>query len=116
MTIQKAFRIAAWLCLVTIAALSVVSPKLRPVTILPHDIEHVLIFAIAGCAMALGYPHRAAHQLVGLVIFAAAIELSQFYAPGRHPRLIDFIVDAFGACAGVALAALITRLVRPAAR
>ena len=99
-----------------IAALSLVSPKLRPVTILPHDIEHVLIFAIAGFAMALGYPHRAAHQLVGLVIFAAAIELSQFYAPGRHPRLIDFVVDALGACAGVALAALITRFIRPAAR
>ncbi len=116
MTAQKAFRIAAWLCLAAIAALSLVSPRLRPVTILPHDIEHVLIFALAGFAMALGYPHRAAHQLIGLVIFAAAIELSQFFVPGRHPRLIDFVIDALGACAGVALAALIARLVRPAAR
>jgi VanZ family protein len=29
----------------------------------------------------------------------------QFWAPGRHARLSDFIVDATAACAGIALAA-----------
>jgi VanZ family protein len=45
-----------------------------------------------------------------MAVFAGAIELAQFYAPGRHPRLIDFVVDALGGCAGVAAAALLARL------
>ena len=45
-----------------------------------------------------------------MVILAGAIELAQFYAPGRHPRLIDFVIDALGGCAGVAAAALLARL------
>ena len=45
-----------------------------------------------------------------IVILAGAIELAQFYAPGRHPRLIDFVVDALGGCAGVGVAAFVARL------
>lgn len=116
MTRERLFRIAAWLCLLVIVALSLVSPSMRPVTWLPHNIEHVAIFAIAGCAMGLGYPHRATYHLVGLVIFAAAIEVAQSFAPGRHARLIDFVVDSLGACAGVVVAMVITKLLRPAAR
>jgi VanZ family protein len=44
-----------------------------------------------------------------MIVFAAAIEFAQFYAPGRHPRLIDFVIDALGGCAGVAVAALVSR-------
>jgi VanZ family protein len=33
------------------------------------------------------------------------LELMQFWAPGRHARLEDFLVDAATACAGFALAA-----------
>jgi hypothetical protein len=41
---------------------------------------------------------------IGLVIFAGAIELAQLFAPGRHARLSDFIVDASAACIGLAAA------------
>jgi len=44
------------------------------------------------------------------VVFAAAIEVAQFITPARHPRLIDFVVDAASACARVALAAFVMRL------
>ena len=106
----RLFRICAWLCLAAIGALSVVAPSLRPVTFLPHDFEHAAIFALAGLAVGLGYPNRAAPQVTGLTLFAAAVELAQFYAPGRHPRFDDFVVDALAACAGVALALTLTRL------
>jgi VanZ family protein len=33
------------------------------------------------------------------------IEILQFWAPGRHARLSDFVVDALAACAGLAVAA-----------
>ena len=51
-----------------------------------------------------------------LMIFAGAIELAQFFAPGRHPSRIDFVVDAFAACAGAAIALVLMKLRGRAAR
>lgn len=82
MTAQKTFQIAAWFCFAAIVVLSLVSPTLRPVTFLPHNFEHAAIFALAGLAVGLGYPNRSAWHMATLAIFAAAIELAQFYAPG----------------------------------
>ena len=47
-----------------------------------------------------------------LVIFAGAIELAQFFVPGRHARLSDFIVDGLAACIGAALASVTARMMR----
>jgi len=44
-----------------------------------------------------------------LVIFAGVIEFAQLFVPGRHARLSDFIIDAFGACVGAALASVAAR-------
>ena len=110
MTARRLFQAIGWLGVLAIIVLSLVAPSLRPVTFLPHDLEHAAVFLITGLALGLGYPGRIAQHMAMLVIFAAAIELAQFYAPGRHPRLIDFLVDASSACAGVALAALIMKL------
>ena len=79
--------------------LSLVAPLVRPVTILPHDLEHVAIFAIAGFLAGLGYPGRPLRTLAAFVIFAGAIELAQIPVPGRHARLSDFVIDALAACA-----------------
>ena len=106
----RLFQAAGWLCLAAIGALSLVTPSMRPVTFLPHSFEHVATFLAAGLAIGLGYPNRAAQHATALTLFAAAIELAQYYAPGRHPRLSDFVVDALAACAGLAVAALLTRV------
>jgi VanZ family protein len=109
MASRRAFQIAAWICVAAIVALSLVSPALRPVTILPHNIEHLAIFIITGVALGLGYPGHLARLVALLVSFAGVVELAQLVAPGRHPRLIDFVVDAASACAGAVLAALVAR-------
>ena len=109
MTARRVFRVIAWVCVAAIVVLSLVSPALRPVTKLPHNLEHLAIFAITGLALGLGYPGRLVRNMALLVIFAGAIELAQFVTPGRHPRLIDFVVDAASACVGAMLAALIAR-------
>ena len=109
MTARRVFRVIAWVCVAAIIVLSLVSPALRPVTKLPHNLEHLAIFAITGLALGLGYPGRLVRNMALLAIFAGAIELAQFVTPGRHPRLIDFVVDAASACAGAMLAALIAR-------
>ncbi|MGZ6244140.1 MAG: VanZ family protein [Candidatus Binataceae bacterium] len=109
MKMRLLIQIFAWACLAAIVALSLVAPSLRPV-LLPHKIEHAAIFALAGLAIGLGYPNHAARNMIILTIFSALVELAQFYAPGRHPRVSDFVVDAAAACAGVALAAMFARL------
>jgi len=108
--VTRLFQAGGWLCLAAIGALSLVAPSMRPVTFLPHSFEHVAIFALAGLALGLGYPNRAASQMIALTLFAAAVELAQFYAPGRHPRLSDFVVDALAACAGVVVASMLAHL------
>jgi hypothetical protein len=109
MTARRLFQAIGWLCIVAIAILSLVAPSMRPVTFVPHDIEHAAIFAMAGFALGFGYSQRTARTMLIMAVFAAAIELAQFYAPGRHPRLIDFVIDAVGGSAGVAVAALVSR-------
>ena len=52
-------------------------------------------------------------MMIVLIVAVGVIELAQYVTPGRHPRLIDFVVDAASACAGAMLAALIART-RPA--
>ena len=50
MTARRLLQLFAWACIATIAVLSLVAPSLRPVTVLPHDLEHAAIFALAACA------------------------------------------------------------------
>jgi VanZ family protein len=110
MMTRRLFQCAGWICVIAIAALSLVGPSLRPVTILPHDAEHAVIFAITGFTLGFGYPNRTQLHMSALIVFAAVIELAQLYAPGRHARVIDFAVDALAACAGVAFATILLRL------
>jgi VanZ family protein len=110
MRTRRLFQFAGWACIIAIAALSLVAPSLRPVTILPHDLEHAAIFAITGFMLGLGYPNRTQLHMSAMIVFAGVIELAQLFAPGRHARVIDFVVDALAACAGVACAAIMMRL------
>ena len=40
-----------------------------------------------------------------VVAISGVMEILQFWAPGRHARLEDFLVDALAACVGLAAAA-----------
>jgi VanZ family protein len=116
MMAQRLIQGVAWLCLVVIGVLSLVEPALRPVTILPHDLEHAAIFALAGFTVGLGYPDHGLRNAIALTVFAGAVELAQLYAPGRHARWSDFAVDAAAACIGVGVAVMMTRMLPRRAR
>ncbi len=105
-------RVAAWGLAAAIVVLSLVPPSLRPQTGLPHDIEHFGIFCATGVAFGLSYSRRPWRLAAWLVVFAAAVELAQLFAPGRHARLSDFIVDAISVSVGVVLVALLERTPR----
>src|SRR5689334_4893390 len=86
-------RVVAWLLLAVMIALTVGPPRMRPVTWLPHSLEHFFAFAAVGVAFGLGY---ARHRLA--IAFAcapclAALELSQLLVAGRHATRIDLFVN-----------------------
>jgi hypothetical protein len=90
---QRIFQAAAWLLAGTIVVLSLSLPSVRPTTGAAHDLEHLLIFLATGMAFGFGYPRRAGLLMVALPTFTAAIEVAQNWAPGRHARISDFLVD-----------------------
>ena len=106
----RLMRAAAWLLITAIAALSLVPPSLRPVTHAGHGIEHIAIFLAAGMAFGLGYHVRHLYLAIGLIAFAGSIEIAQYWVPGRHARMSDFIIDAVSACIGVVAASMIVRV------
>src|SRR5262249_41119015 len=89
--------------LLAIIFLSVSPPSYRPVTRVGHSAEHVLIYLALGLMLGLGYANNRRILAPSLVAFAAAIELAQLFVPGRHARILDFVIGAVAGCAGVAL-------------
>jgi VanZ family protein len=101
------FRLFAWLLAAAVTFATLGPPRYRPHASLGQDGEHALAFLLIGLAFGLAYRQ---HRLLSAAIAVAltgAIEIAQLWAPGRHARLEDFVVDAFAACTGfVAAAAL----------
>ena len=94
-------RISAWVLLLAIVFFSLSPPSIRPVTGIPHDLEHVAIFALTAFAFSSGYACRWHYFLLSLVGLSAVIELAQLLIPGRHARLTDFVINVFGIAAGL---------------
>lgn len=95
----------AWLLAVTVAFATLGPPGYRPHSALGQDGEHALAFVLLGLAFGLAYPQRRLLTALIAVAMIGQIEILQFWAPGRHARWSDFIVDAVAACAGLAVAA-----------
>jgi len=100
---RRIFLISGWLLASAITVLSLVPPQYRPVTAAAHNVEHLAIFLSVGIAFGAGYPDRPWAVAIGLASFSGAIEIAQLWVPGRHARLIDFLVDITAACIGVGL-------------
>lgn len=95
----------AWLLAAAVTFATLGPPGLRPHSDLGQDGEHALAFILVGLAFGLAYPRRRLLSTAAAVVLIGVLELMQFWAPGRHARLEDFLVDALTACIGFALAA-----------
>jgi VanZ family protein len=107
-------RFFAWLLAAAVTFATLGPPSLRPHSELGQDGEHALAFILVGLAFGLAYRNRRWTVAAVAVVLIGVLELMQFWAPGRHARLEDFLVDAATACVGFALAAIadwaVTRL------
>ena len=95
----------AWLLAAAVTFATLGPPSLRPHSDLGQDGEHALAFILVGLAFGLAYRQRRLAVAAISVVLIGLLELMQFWAPGRHARLEDFVVDALTACIGFALAA-----------
>jgi VanZ family protein len=80
-------------------------PSYRPHSPLGQDGEHALAFVLVGLAVGLSFPQRRLFVAAISVVLIGLLEIMQLWAPGRHARLEDFVVDAATACVGLAGAA-----------
>ena len=108
--ISKTARVTAWLLVLCAVVLTLGPQRIRPYTGIEHDLEHALAFALVGLAFGLGYPRHRIALAVLAVAGSGVMELVQQWIPGRHAYVRDFVVNGFGACAGLAAAALFDRL------
>jgi VanZ family protein len=98
-------RLFAWSLAAAVTFATLGPASLRPHAHLGQDGEHALAFVLVGVAFGLAY---ARHRLLTSVIAVLSIgllEILQLWAPGRHARFEDFVVDALTACAGLVFAA-----------
>jgi VanZ family protein len=98
-------RILAWLLAAAVTFATLGPPRFRPHSDLGQDGEHALAFVLIGLAFGLAYTRNRLLTSAVSVVMIGAIEVLQIWAPGRHARFEDFVVDALAACAGLALAA-----------
>ena len=100
-------RFLAWLLAADVTFATLGPPSLRPHSDLGQDGEHALAFILVGLAFGLAYRNRRRSVAAIAVVLIGVLELLQFWAPGRHARLEDFLVDAATASAGFVLAAAV---------
>ncbi len=105
---QRLVRWTFWLLL-----LLVIGVTLSPAAYLPPQAfslwdkaQHALAFAALGMLGALAYPHRVGLLAASLLVFGGAIELAQAATGWRSGDWADWLADAVGLVAGLALAAL----------
>lgn len=101
--VQRILQTVAWLLAVAIAVLSLVPPWYRPMTGMPHPLEHFGVFFAMALAFRLGYSTSYLSLFLPLIAFTAAIEIAQLWAPGRHARFSDFLVNVLGLAIGLGL-------------
>ena len=98
-------RLFAW-CLAAAIAFATLGPATqRPQSNLGQNGEHALAFVLLGVAFGLAYTRSRLVTATFVIAYTGLIEIMQLWAPGRHARLADFVVDALAACIGLALAA-----------
>jgi VanZ family protein len=98
-------RLFAWLLAAAVTFATLGPPRFRPHSDFGQDGEHALAFVLLGLAFGLAYTRNRLLTCVISVVMIGVIEILQLWAPGRHARLEDFVVDALAACVGVAIAA-----------
>ena len=100
-------RLIAWSLAAAVTFATLGPPRHRPHADIGQIGEHALAFVLVGIAFGLAYRRNRFWTALAAVAMTGIIEVLQFWAPGRHARMSDFVVDATTVCAGIAVAAVL---------
>ena len=103
---ERGKRVAAWGALVAIGILSMLpAAEVNPVrTSMGGHVEHVLVYAATALFAAIAYvDHSKVKIAAALILYAAALEYLQRYAPGRLSSLLDLTFSTTGVLIGLAI-------------
>ncbi|MCK7474871.1 MAG: VanZ family protein [Rhodopseudomonas palustris] len=99
-------RVLAIAALAVLTVLTIVPDGERPITFLPHHVEHFLAFGVTGGLIALAFAMETFTMAVAAARFTVGLECMQIPLPTRHARLSDIVVDTAAICMGVLLVRL----------
>jgi VanZ family protein len=105
-------RLVAWGLAAAIAFATLGPAEQRPHSNLGQNGEHALAFVLLGLAFGLAHTRSRSLTATFVIAFTGLIEIMQFWAPGRHARMEDFLVDALAASLGLVAAAAFDWMVR----
>lgn len=107
---QTWLRVFAWLLLAGLLFVTLAPIGLRPISLLPTQLERILALVIIGFCFAFAYPRHTVP--VAVLVFGAIVgaELLQLFAPSRHGRVPDAIAKLAGAAAGLVAGHLLNRV------
>jgi VanZ family protein len=110
-------KLVAWSLAAAIAFATLGPPGYRPhASSLGQDGEHALAFVLLGVVFGAAYTRTRLMTAGIAVALTGLIEILQLWAPGRHARLEDFLVDALAACVGLAAAAAFDWIIKRSQR
>lgn len=101
---MRFLRVLAIAVLIALVLLTVVPADDRPVTFLPHHLEHFLAFGVAGVLVGVAFLMETFTMLVAASCFSVGLECVQIPIESRHARVSDIVVDTVAICAGILLA------------
>jgi len=102
-TLRRAAVLLAWSLAVGLIVVTWGPQGIRP-RIASPALERFGAYFLTAAAFVTPYPRRALTIALAAVVFAVALELGQFLAPGRDPRVSDAVVKALGGLCGAAAA------------
>ena len=103
---ERGKRVAAWGALVAIGILSMLpAAEVNPLrTSMGGHVEHLLVYAATALLTAIAYvDHSKVKIAASLILYAAALEYLQRYAPGRLSSLLDLTFSTTGVLIGLAI-------------
>lgn len=103
---ERGKRVAAWAALIAIGVLSMLpAAEVSPVrTSMGGHVEHLLVYAAVALLTAAAYvEHSKLKIAASLILYAAALEYLQRYAPGRLSSLLDLTFSTTGVLIGLAI-------------
>jgi VanZ family protein len=96
-------KLSAWLLAAAVTFATLGPASLRPHSDFGQDGEHAFAFVLVGIAFGLAYRRNRPLTAAMTVMLIGVLEILQLWAPGRHARVEDFVVDALAASAGLLL-------------